>query len=94
LLYTIGQGQHRTYTGAVLRAPKFMPAWVLAEEHPLVRMALRGLTSAGLEPRLGAYRFCTKAAYSAGIAGVPSVGFGPGREQDAPAPDQWSTAGG
>ena len=24
-----------------------------------------------------AYRFCTNAAYSAGVAGVPTVGFGP-----------------
>ena len=30
--------------------------------------------------QFGAYRFCTNAAYSAGTAGVPTVGFGPGRE--------------
>ncbi|TFH59939.1 MAG: hypothetical protein E4G90_10155 [Gemmatimonadales bacterium] len=37
----------------------------------------------GLAPELGAYRFCTNAAYSAGIAGVPTVGFGPALETDA-----------
>jgi acetylornithine deacetylase/succinyl-diaminopimelate desuccinylase-like protein len=44
---------------------------------------LRGLRAAGLNPRICAYRFCTNAAHSAGIAGVPTVGFGPASEGDA-----------
>ena len=48
-----------------------------------MQAALRGLIAAGLTPKIGAYRFCTNAAYSAGVAGVPTVGFGPGREEDA-----------
>jgi putative selenium metabolism hydrolase len=80
---TIAQGEHKTYTGALLRGPKFLPAWLLAETDPFVQSALRGLRAAGLDPEFGAYRFCTNAAYSAGTAGVPTVGFGPGREQDA-----------
>jgi putative selenium metabolism hydrolase len=79
----IAQGEHKTYTGAVLRGPKFLPAWLLEESDPFVQTALRGLRAAGLDPQFGAYRFCTNAAYSAGTAGVPTVGFGPGREQDA-----------
>jgi putative selenium metabolism hydrolase len=83
LRVAVAQGEHRTYTGAMLRGPKFLPAWVFAEDHPFVQAALRGLRSAGLDPAIGAYRFCTDAAYSAGTAGVPTVGFGPGREEDA-----------
>ena len=79
----IAQGEHETYTGAILRGPKFLPAWLLAETDPFVQTALRGLRAAGLDPAFGAYRFCTNAAYSAGTAGVPTVGFGPGREADA-----------
>jgi acetylornithine deacetylase/succinyl-diaminopimelate desuccinylase-like protein len=85
---TIAQGEHRTYTGAVLRGPKFLPAWLLPEEHPFVQMAWRGLQAAGQRPEFGAYRFCTNAAYSAGMAGVPTVGFGPGREEDAHVVDE------
>jgi acetylornithine deacetylase/succinyl-diaminopimelate desuccinylase-like protein len=48
-----------------------------------VQATLTGLESAGLSPRLGAYRFCTNAAYSAGVAGVPTIGFGPAIEGDA-----------
>lgn len=79
----IAQGAHRTYTGALLAGPKFLPAWILSEDAPFFQIALRGLQSAGLTPQIAAYRFCTNAAYSAGVAGVPTIGFGPGREQDA-----------
>ena len=47
------------------------------------RLPCRGCAAAGLDPQFGAYRFCTNAAYSAGTAGVPTIGFGPGREADA-----------
>lgn len=79
----LAEGAHRTYTGQTLRGPKFLPAWVYPAEHAFVQAALRGVQAAGLAPALGAYRFCTDAAYSAGVAGIPTVGFGPGREQDA-----------
>jgi putative selenium metabolism hydrolase len=79
----IPSGEYRTYTGKTLRGEKFFPAWELDERHELVIKAAAGLRATGLDPQLGAYRFCTNAAYSAGTAGVPTVGFGPGREQDA-----------
>jgi acetylornithine deacetylase/succinyl-diaminopimelate desuccinylase-like protein len=41
-----------------------------------------------LSPEFGAYRFCTNAAYSAGIAGVPTIGFGPATEADAHVVDE------
>jgi acetylornithine deacetylase/succinyl-diaminopimelate desuccinylase-like protein len=46
------------------------------------------LRAAGLAPTLGAYRFCTNAAYSAGTASVPTVGFGPAAEADAHVVDE------
>jgi putative selenium metabolism hydrolase len=79
----IAQGEHTTYTGAMLRGPKFLPAFSFSEDHAFVQTAARGLRSVGLDPQMGAYRFCTNAAYSAGVAGVPTIGFGPGREEDA-----------
>jgi acetylornithine deacetylase/succinyl-diaminopimelate desuccinylase-like protein len=84
----IAQGEHRAYTGAAVRGPKFFPAWLVAEDHPFVQRALAGLRQAGLAPQLGAYRFCTNAAYSAGIASVPTVGFGPAVEGDAHVVDE------
>ncbi len=79
----IATGEYRTYTGAALRGLKFLPAWAFPETDSFVQACLRGLRAAGLDPKIGAYRFCTNAAYSAGVAGVPTIGFGPGREEDA-----------
>jgi putative selenium metabolism hydrolase len=84
----LAEGEHRTYAGQVLRGSKFFPAWAFPEDHPLVRRALNGLRQVGLSPKIGAYRFCTNAAYSAGIAGVPTIGFGPASEGDAHVTDE------
>jgi putative selenium metabolism hydrolase len=85
---TIAAGEHHAYTGATLAAPKFFPAWVFDEEHPFVQAALRGLLATGLNPAIRAYRFCTNGASSAGVLGVPTVGFGPAAEGDAHVVDE------
>lgn len=84
----LGSGEYQTSNGTWIRGPKFFPAWVFDEGHPFVRTALEGLRSTGLKPTVGAYRFCTNAAYSAGVAEIPTVGFGPGREEDAHVVDE------
>ncbi|MCA9928741.1 MAG: YgeY family selenium metabolism-linked hydrolase [Anaerolineales bacterium] len=84
----IAEGEHSTYTGSVLRGPKFFPAWEFAEDHPFVQSALAGLHSAGLSPEVAAYRFCTNGATSAGVLGIPTVGFGPAAEGDAHVVDE------
>jgi putative selenium metabolism hydrolase len=84
----IGVGEYTAFTGAALRCEKFFPAWLLPEDDVFVARALAGLQSAGLRPTTGAYRFCTNAAYSAGIAHIPTVGFGPATEADAHVVDE------
>jgi putative selenium metabolism hydrolase len=80
---TVLDGEEKTYTDKTLKGLKFFPAWVFEKDHPLVAAGLNGLRSSGFEPKLGSFGFCTNAAYSAGVAGVPTVGFGPGVEPDA-----------
>ncbi|MBT8396092.1 MAG: YgeY family selenium metabolism-linked hydrolase [Gemmatimonadetes bacterium] len=79
----VGIGEYTTFTGKTLRKEKFFPAWLFPEDDWFVERALAGLERRGLERKVGAYRFCTNAAYSAGEAGVPTVGFGPAKETDA-----------
>ena len=86
---TIAQGEYRTYTGATLSSPKFFPAWKFAQEHPFVQKAFAGLQNVGLNSQLSAYSFCTNGAYSAGHAGVPTVGFGPSHEGLAHIADEY-----
>lgn len=80
---TVLDGEEKTYTGKTLKGLKFFPAWSFDEAHPVVAAALRGLQNAGMPTRLGSFGFCTNGSYSAGIAGVPTLGFGPGVEADA-----------
>ena len=86
---TIAQGEHTTYTGAMVRGPKFFPAWKLAAGHTLVERALAGLRQAGLDPTLRGYQFCTNATFSAGRAQIPTVGFGPSGEGQAHVVDEY-----
>jgi putative selenium metabolism hydrolase len=80
---SIVEGRETTYTGKVAAGMKFFPAWKLEEDHSLIQLAQRGLSSAGIKAPLGEFRFCTNAAYSAGIAHIPTIGFGPGLETEA-----------
>lgn len=86
---TIPHGEHETYTGEILSGPKFFPAWTIPKDHQLVQLALIGLRQAGINATLGAYQFCTNAAYSAGRGNVPTVGFGPSGEGQAHMVDEY-----
>ena len=49
----------------------------------IVARALAALREAGLPQEISAYSFCTNGSGSAGIYSIPTIGFGPGREQEA-----------
>lgn len=80
----VDEGSITTYTGVTRSALKFMPAWKFDADHPFVRMARAALP----EATIGYYRFCTNAARSAGMLGIPTIGFGPGLETDAHIADE------
>ncbi len=77
------------YTGEKMAGKRFFPAWVLPETDYLVAGALRGLRQGGLDPEVTKYSFCTNGSYSAGVAGIPTIGFGPGREDGAHVVDEY-----
>jgi putative selenium metabolism hydrolase len=72
-----------TYPGTPLIAPKFAPAWLFEEDHPTVRAALESLEAAGLATTTTTYSFCTNGSESAGRRDIPTLGFGPGSEEQA-----------
>lgn len=85
---SIAFGHTVTYKGVELSAPRFFPAWLMAEDSPLVSIARRGLESAGLFKGLSHYSFCTNGSCYAGELGIPTIGFGPGEERLAHTPDE------
>ena len=73
-----------SYTGYRCHYREFYPAWVMEEDHSLVRAALRASERAiGRRPRLTTWAFSTDGVYTLGQAGIPTIGFGPGEEHYA-----------
>ena len=68
----------RTHTGKVLRARRASPSWALDEHHPLITAMLQAARDVNLRPGLSKWYFATEGAYTAGVAHIPTVGFGPG----------------
>jgi len=73
-----------SYTGFDCRQRNAFPAWAMPEGHPLVQALVRGVRDTlDARPRLGAWPFSTDGTYTAGVASIPTVGFGPGEERYA-----------
>jgi putative selenium metabolism hydrolase len=78
-----------SYTGNVCRTREFYPAWVLSADHPLVNSALRAAqTQLKRRPQIVCWGFSTEGVYTAGEAGIPTIGFGPGEEPTAHTADE------
>jgi putative selenium metabolism hydrolase len=86
---SFARGEERCYTGAAIAAERFFPGWLFGDDDEWVSIALAGLRHAGLEPRLRQYSFCTNGSHYAGEAGIPTVGFGPSRENLAHTIDEF-----
>jgi putative selenium metabolism hydrolase len=82
-------GVERCYTGAEIRGERFFPGWVCDQDEEFVQAALAGLRSAGLDPQITQYSFCTNGSHYAGEAGIPTIGFGPSRENLAHTIDEY-----
>jgi putative selenium metabolism hydrolase len=78
-----------SYTGYQARAKAYYPAWALDRDHPLVQQVCRAIrTELGYRPEIGKWGFSTDGVYTMGVAGIPTVGFGPGVEKYAHAADE------
>ncbi len=73
-----------SYTGYEIRARQCFPYWVTPEDEPTLNMAEAVIEDVlGFMPRVGRWDFSTDGVYSAGTAGIPTLGFGPGEERYA-----------
>ncbi len=78
-----------SYTGYDCHAREFYPAWVMPEDHPLVAAAVRAARAQlRRRPQVGHWDFSTEGAYTAGVASIPTVGFGPGDPHQAHTADE------
>ena len=78
-----------SYTGLPVEAVEAFPAWSTPESEPLVRRTAAAIESVlGYVPRVARWEFSTDGVYTMGIAGIPTVGFGPGEERYAHCVDE------
>ena len=79
----------RSYSGYDCQTRSAYPTWVTSESHPLVQATVRSVHEIlGYRPRLIRWAFSTDGTYTAGVADIPTVGFGPGEERYAHTQDE------
>jgi putative selenium metabolism hydrolase len=78
-----------SYTGYEARQRNYFPAWALGAEHALIKTAVHAVKKAlGRRPTVGQWAFSTDGVYTMGVAGIPTIGFGPGEEKYAHTADE------
>ncbi|HIT69173.1 MAG TPA: YgeY family selenium metabolism-linked hydrolase [Candidatus Aphodomonas merdavium] len=77
-----------SWTGLVYPTQCYFPAWVQSEDAPCVQALARAHAALWGAPRIDKWTFSTNAVSICGRYGVPCVGFGPGMEAQAHAPNE------
>ncbi len=86
----IARHQKSSYTGYRLSGEAHYPAWLLTADHPLILQAAASLErSLGRKPEVAIWRFSSDGVYTMGLAGIPTIGFGPGDDMLSHAPNEF-----
>jgi len=81
--------EERSYTGLLYSMEKYFPTWVTGEKDIIVESARKAYKEVfEKEPTIGKWTFSTNGVVTAGIYKIPTVGFGPGDEIFAHAPNE------
>jgi len=86
---SLAEFDYASYTGYRCRDVEHYPAWVVPENHILVQATARAVRAVtGERPPIGKWDFSTDGVYTMGVAGIPTVGMGPGDETQAHTADE------
>jgi putative selenium metabolism hydrolase len=78
-----------SYKGFEPDVPCYFPTWVIPEESPLCKSLLRSYQYIfDKKALLDKWTFSTNGVSIMGMYGIPCIGFGPGREEEAHAPNE------
>lgn len=66
----------------------YFPTWVIPEEHPAAKAMAESHRALFGEPRIDKWTFSTNGVSIMGRFGIPCIGFGPGKEAQAHAPNE------
>jgi putative selenium metabolism hydrolase len=77
------------YTGKEYGMEKYYPTWTIPADHQLVKTGVKAFKELfGKEPLVDKWTFSTNGIMTCGVYGIPTIGFGPGNEVLAHAPNE------
>lgn len=77
------------YTGLVYPTESYFPTWVLPEDHIVCETLVDAYKQLFKEdPLVDKWTFSTNGVSIMGRYGIPCIGFGPGHEEEAHAPNE------
>lgn len=82
----MGAEAQRTYTGLVEDKNLFTPGFLVEPDHPVVQAAAEAVgqrDDSSVPATVRPWAFATDGGWSAGVFGIPTVGFAPGEERYA-----------
>ncbi|HOM66198.1 MAG TPA: YgeY family selenium metabolism-linked hydrolase [Ignavibacteriales bacterium] len=83
--------EETAYTGLVYPTEKYYPTWKLEENSPYLKFAKDAFTELFQhEPRVDKWTFSTNGVAIMGMHNIPCIGFGPGNEVYAHAPNEFT----
>ena len=78
-----------SYTGLVYPIDAYFPTWLIEEDHPVCQTTVEAYQELFKEePLVDKWTFSTNGVSIMGRHGIPCIGFGPGHEDQAHAPDE------
>jgi len=80
--------KERSYTGYEKEVQKYHPPWLVDEADPLVRKSFKALRAIGQDPRIHYWKFGTDGSMTAGLLGVPTIGYSGTEESFAHTPEE------
>jgi len=81
--------KEKAYTGLEYGMEKYFPTWVIEEENYVIQNGIKSFKELfGSYPKIDKWTFSTNGVTINGIYGIPVIGFGPGNEIMAHAPDE------
>ncbi len=86
---TLLQYKETSFTGFEYGMEKYYPTWKLEEDHPVIQKGVKTYEELfGEKPKVDKWTFSTNGVTINGLYGIPVIGFGPGNEVLAHAPNE------
>lgn len=83
------QYREKSYTGLEYGMEKYFPTWKIPEDHPVIRSGVETFRELfKSEPLVDKWTFSTNSVTINGFYNIPVIGFGPGNEVLAHAPNE------